>query len=128
MDLGAYPTSARWAIHRWISCRVISETGVSPNRGSKCFLSMNRRCFWVEALYIASTDASHSRTSVLNSTRDRVGFLPLAVAASFWARTSDASRREMSPSRSNRNTRRVAPSGAISHSRQRIAHLCFANI
>src|SRR4030095_3040344 len=105
----------------WISCRVISQTALSPNRGSKCFASMKRRCFWVECLYIGNTVACHSFASVRNVTRDRVA-LVLDAAASFRATMSDAWRRDIGPSRSYRSARFCVPSGAISNSRQRIAH------
>ena len=54
---------------------------MSPNRGNRCFFNMKRRCFWVECLYIGSTDASHSPASVRNVTRDRVGALLWPAAA-----------------------------------------------
>src|SRR2546425_3258675 len=67
------------------------------------------------------TCASHSSPIVRNVTRDRVGAL-LPDAATFRARISDALRRDICPSVSYRSTRFVVPSGAISSSRQRIAH------
>lgn len=44
-----------------------------PNRGHKCFFTIKRRCFWVECLYIGSTEASHSPAIVWNVTLDRLG-------------------------------------------------------
>jgi hypothetical protein len=79
---------------------VISESALSPNRGNKCFLSMKRRCFCVECLYISSTVACHSFANVRNVTRDRVGALVPDAAAIFCAKISDAFRRDIRASAS----------------------------
>ena len=95
---------------------------MSPNRGNKCFFKMNRRCFCVECLYIGNTVCHHSLASVRNVTRDRIGACGRLPPPSSERACLTASFRETSPSVSYRSTRLFVPSGAISISRQRIAH------
>jgi hypothetical protein len=98
--LGAYPVCVRWATYAWISCRVMFESCQSPNRGSRCLFTVNRRCFCVECLYIGTTDASHSDVNAANVRRERAGVLQPAAARSFSERTSDACFFVTSPSAS----------------------------
>src|SRR6185503_16310070 len=60
--------------------------------------------------------------SVRNVTRERIGPVRSPAAASFCESVSDATFRVTSPSVSYRNTFFLVLSGAISNSRQRIAH------
>ena len=83
---------------------------------------MKRRSSASSVLYIGSTDASHSLASVRNVTRDRVGALLSLPPPCVERGMSDALSRDIRPRASYRRTFFLVPSGAISISRQRIAH------
>ena len=86
-----------------------SEIGFSPNCGSKCFSTICRWFFWVDALYIGRTWACHSCAIVSNVTREHVGVRAPVAAATLRPRISFASLRDI-VERSYRNTRFILPS------------------